>query len=191
MQQVPDLNYKTWQRWFSQDNVTDWAKPDLYITENLAALNNKLHVLAGFRRNQYKALNVQRNLPQFGAIYEVVKGISIYGIWSKTSEDNGRALRFNTPRPLSDSKACDVGVKFEVLDSKLTGGIAYFDIQKTNLAVTDSRAIIDYAAGLVDDTVTFTPGTESEGGEVNLQYQPNKIPLPLARSTNSRWALAW
>jgi iron complex outermembrane receptor protein len=170
----PDLNYKSWQRWFSQNNVTDWDKPDLYITENLAALDNKLHVLAGFRRQQYKALKVERNLPQFGAIYQVAKGISVYGIWSKTAEDNGRTLRYQQPRPLSESKAYDIGVKFELLDSKLTGGIAYFDINKTNLAVTDSRAIIDYAAGLVDDTVTFTPGTESKGVEVNIQYQPNQ-----------------
>lgn len=167
-------DYKSYARWFSQNNVTDWDKPDLYLTENLAAMNNKLHVLAGIRRQQYKALKVERNLPQLGAIYEVVKGVSVYGIWSKTAEDNGRTLRYQQPRPLSESKAYDVGVKFEMLDSKLSGGLAYFNITKSNVAVNDSRAIIDYASGLVDDTVTFTPGTRSRGVEVNVQYQPNK-----------------
>jgi outer membrane receptor for ferric coprogen and ferric-rhodotorulic acid len=31
---------------------------------------------------------------------------------------------------------------------------------------------VDYAQGLVDDTVTFTPGSSSKGFEASMQYQP-------------------
>ncbi len=171
----PNLNYNTWPVWF-YDSITtyDWGKPDLFITENFSTLNNKLHVLGGLRQQQYRELQLHRTLPQIGALYEVVKGISVYGIWSKTAESNGRTVRYQLPRPLSESKGWDAGVKFELLDSKLTGSVAYFKINKTNLAINDARAIVDYAAGLVDDTVTFTPGSESKGVEANIQYQPNR-----------------
>ena len=167
-------DYKSYGRWFSQNNQTSFGSPDIYLTQNLTAMEGKLHVLGGARRQHYKALQVERTLPQIGVNYEVTDGISLYSIWSKTAEDNGRTLRFREPRPLSESKGYDIGVKFELLDEKLTGSVAYFNINKSNVAVTDSRAIIDYAAGLVDHTVTFTPGTRSRGVEVSVQYQPSK-----------------
>lgn len=171
----PNLNYNTWPVWF-YDSITtyDWGKPDLFITENVSALNGKLHVLGGLRQQQYRELQLERTLPQIGALYQLFKGFSVYGIWSKTSESNGRTVRYQLPRPLSESKGWDAGVKFEMFDAKLTGTVAYFHIRKTNLAINDPRAIVDYAAGLVDDTVTFTPGSESKGVEVSIQYQPTK-----------------
>ena len=171
----PNLDYDTWPVWF-YDSITtyDWGKPDLFITENISALEDKLHVLAGLRRQQYRELQVERTLPQLGAVYQVAKGISLYGIWSETSESNGRTVRFQQPRPLSESKGWDAGVKFDAFDSKVTGTIAYFNITKSNLAINDPRAIVDYAAGLVDDTVTFTPGSESKGYEASIQFQPNR-----------------
>jgi iron complex outermembrane recepter protein len=170
----PEGDHRQWPVWFLQGSVYDWGKADLFVTESLSALDNRLHVLGGLRQQQYRELQVERTLPQIGAIYEVVKGISVYGIWSKTAESNGRTVRHRLPRPLSESKAWDAGVKFELLESKLAGSLTYFHIEKTNLAINDPRLIVDYAAGLVDDTVTFTPGSESKGVEVSVQYQPSR-----------------
>ncbi|MBI5766631.1 MAG: TonB-dependent receptor [Verrucomicrobia bacterium] len=171
----PNLDYNTWPVWFYDSISTyQWGKADLFLTESLSALGNKLHVLGGIRRQQYRELQLGRNLPQFGALYQLAKGLSVYGIWSKTSESNGRTVRYQTPRPLSESRGWDTGVKFDAFDSKLSGSIAYFKINKSNLAINDPRAIVDYAAGKVDDTVTFTPGSESKGVEASVQYQPNR-----------------
>ncbi|HYC71493.1 MAG TPA: TonB-dependent receptor [Opitutaceae bacterium] len=171
----PNLDYRNWNTWFL-DSVTtyDWGKADYFITESLGALDDRLHVLAGLRRQQYRELQLDRTLPQFGALYEAFKGVSVYGIWSETAESNGRTVRHQLPRPLSESKGWDAGVKFEAFGGKLAGSIAYFKITKSNLAINDPRAIVDYAAGLVDDTVTFTPGSESKGIEASLQFQPNR-----------------
>lgn len=171
----PNLNYNTWPVWF-YDSITtyDWGKPDLFVTESLGALDNKLRVLGGLRQQQYRELQLKRTLPQLGALYQVYPGVGVYGIWSKTAESNGRTVRHQLPRPLSESKGWDAGVKFDAFDAKVSGSIAYFKITKSNLAINDPRAIVDYAAGLVDDTVTFTPGSESKGVEASLQYQPNR-----------------
>ncbi len=171
----PNLDHDNWPVWF-YDSITtyDWGKPDLFLTESLSALNDRLHVLGGLRQQQYRELDLERTLPQIGALYEVFDGVSVYGIWSKTAESNGRTVRYQAPRPLSESKGWDAGVKFELIDEKLTGSLAYFNINKSNLAINDARAIVDYAAGLVDDTVTFTPGSESKGVEASIQYQPNR-----------------
>ena len=59
-------------------------------------------------------------------------------------------------------------MKFDAFDSKVTGTIAYFNINKSNLAINDARLIVDYAAGLVDDTVTFTPEA-SEGASEGVK----------------------
>ncbi len=171
---LPAGDPSQWPVWFTQGTVRDWGKPDMFVTESLGALNNRLHALLGVRRQQYPELQVTKTLPQVGAIYEVIRGYSLYGIWSKTSESNGRTLRYNLPRPLSDSKAWDLGMKFDTFDSKISGSIAYFKIHKGNLAITDPRGVIDYAQGKADDTVSFTPGTQSTGVEANLQYQPNR-----------------
>jgi len=171
---VPAGDPTQWPVWFTSGTVRDWGKPDLFVTESLGALNNRLHALGGVRRQQYPELQVTKTLPQFGAIYEFVKGFSGYGIWSKTSESNGRTLRYQLPRPLSESKAWDVGLKFDTLDAKLSGSIAYFKIHKGNLAINDPRGVIDYAQGKADDTVSFTPGTQSTGVEASVQYQPNR-----------------
>lgn len=171
---TPGTDYHTWVLFNPVSSVYNWQKPDLFVTESFSTLDDKLHILGGLRRETYHSLFLQKYLPQIGALYEVVKGVSLYSLWSKTTEDNGRTKRYNTPRPLSESKGYDIGVKFDFLDSKLTGSVAYFDIHKSNLAVNDPRLTVDYANGLVDDTVTFTPGSESKGVEVSVQYQPTR-----------------
>jgi iron complex outermembrane receptor protein len=170
----PEGDHRQWPTWFLAGSQFDWGKPDLFLTQNVSALNEKLHVLGGVRRQQYRELQIERTLPQIGAIYKLTDAVSVYGIWSETAESNGRTVRFRDPRPLSESTAWDVGAKVELLGGKLTGSVAYFDINKSNLAINDPRLIVDYAAGLVDDTVTFTPGSASTGVELNLQYQPTK-----------------
>lgn len=172
---TPDFNYNSWPVWFNDSITTyDWGKADYFVTESLSAIDNKLHILGGLRRQQYRELQITRNLPQIGGLFQVTKNVGVYYIWSKTAESNGRTVRYQTPRPLSESKAYDYGVKVDAMDGKISGTFTVFNIHKSNLAINDPRAIVDYAAGLVDDTVTFTPGSQSKGYEASLQYQPNR-----------------
>ncbi|MBC2608089.1 TonB-dependent siderophore receptor [Pelagicoccus albus] len=169
----PDTNPEDWELWFTTGSTYDWGRSDLFLTQNISAIDDKLNILGGIRRQQYRELQIERTLPQIGVIYELTPNFSPYVIWSETAESNGRTVRYKEPRPLSESKAWDAGFKFDMLESKLTGSFTYFNIEKTNLAINDPRLIVDYAAGLVDDTVTFTPGSESKGYEASVQYQPN------------------
>jgi outer membrane receptor protein involved in Fe transport len=168
----PNDPYETWPLWFTQASYYQWGKPDLFATEYLGAFNNRLHILAGVRRELYRGLGITKVLPQFGAIYEIAKGFSIYGIYSQTDISNGLTLRYQQPRPLTTASGGDVGIKYQTADGKLSATVAGWHIRENNVGYASAVLLFEYAQGLSDDTYAYAAGTKSNGASLDLTYQP-------------------
>jgi len=71
--------------------------------------------------------------------------------------------------PPQEGKGLDVGIKFQLLDKKLSGNLTYFDIDYTQIPIT-SATIQDNQGNFVG----FPGGSQnSKGEEIELFYTPN------------------
>lgn len=127
-------------------NTTYGAYAQLQTT-----IHDRVHVLAGLRQahigNEYSELRTgtldvtktEKNklLPRLGAVVDITKEISIFANYS----EGLRAQAFVpfvpgvTPVP-AESTSKEIGFKFDV-NSELAGQVAFFHIDRTNIAVTD------------------------------------------------------
>ena len=154
-----------------------YGRANTFLTEQIGALDDKLHLMGGIRRQSYADVKVTKTLPQIGAIYEVVDGLSVYATYSGTSKSNGLRASDGAVRPLETSEGYDFGLKLDLFDSKLTGSIAYFDILKTNVQIANPGGFIDQTTGEIlpgADNVLIAGEAESKGFEVDLQARPIK-----------------
>lgn len=127
-------------------NTTYGAYAQLQTT-----IQDRVHVLAGLRQahigNEYTELatgvpvvtKTEKNklLPRLGAVVDITKEISVFANYS----EGLRAQTFVpfvpgvTPVP-AESTSKEIGFKFDV-NSQLAGQVAFFHIDRTNVAVTD------------------------------------------------------
>ena len=171
---------RSFVKWFDYSlgaETPGFGRANLFVTEQIGALDNKLHFMGGLRRQSYADVQVTKTLPQIGGIYEVARGLSVYATYSGTDKSNGLRASDQAIRPLETSKGYDFGVKLDLLDSKLTGSIAYFDIKKTNVKITNPGGFIDQTTGQIlpgADNVLIAGEAEAKGVEVDLQARPVK-----------------
>lgn len=154
-----------------------YGRANMFVTEQIGALDGKLHLLAGLRRQSYADVNVTKTLPQIGSIYELTHGLSFYATYSGTNKSNGLRASDQAVRPLETSKGYDFGFKLDLLDSRLTGSIAYFDIEKNNVKITNPNGFIDQTTGQIlpgADNVLIAGQAKAKGFEVDLQARPVK-----------------
>ncbi|SDS32929.1 TonB-dependent receptor [Opitutus sp. GAS368] len=170
-------NFVKWFDYSLGATTPGFGRANLFVTEQIGALDNKLHLMGGIRRQSYADVNVTKTLPQIGGIYEVTHGLSFYATYSGTDKSNGLRASDQAVRPLETSKGYDFGFKLDLLDSKLTGSIAYFDIKKTNVKITNPGGFIDQTTGQIlpgADNVLIAGEAEAKGVEVDLQARPVK-----------------
>lgn len=169
----------TFVQWFGNPVpfVGSFGVPSYFITDQISVFEERLHVLAGARYQQYSDLGGDpKVLPQLGAIYKLRDGVSVYATYSSTEKSNGRRVQDNAPRPLEEATGVDVGIKFSSKNGKISGSLAGYMIKKKNLAIADFSNFIDIRNGTVInlDSVLIAGEAESKGIEAELYYQPSK-----------------
>ncbi|MFZ5495555.1 MAG: TonB-dependent siderophore receptor [Verrucomicrobiota bacterium] len=146
-----------------------------YALTTLQAFNDRLTLLAAVGRGESDTNNTlirktpptvtighfKITKPQFGASYELRKGLFMFANMSESAAPN---VRF--PGTPEEGKSYDVGFKFN--QEKFAGSVAYFHTTRSNIQVQ----IFNTTTGLTSFELS---GEEmAEGVETDFQYFPTK-----------------
>jgi iron complex outermembrane receptor protein len=162
-----------------------------FFSNQLSFFKGKVHTLAGVRRDDVKATLTDvgktpvvsqypiSNTPQAGIVIKPWESVAFYASYSESfiPQFAGQKQRpdasYFTPDPFT-GEGIDVGVKFEFLESRVAGTVAFFQLENTN-QLQQLPNQIDPATG-----AQFTPWLQdgavdrSEGFEVDLRLMPFK-----------------
>jgi iron complex outermembrane receptor protein len=155
----------------------------VYALENLKIFNDRVILSYGVTRSsstrstQNKLTGVynpaeytvDKNLKQYGAVFKLVDGVSLFYGYNENFALNGVGLRngVSGPLPPKTGKQHEIGVKTTLLNKKLTANISYFDVQQQNNTVPSSP--LDPLNPNV-----LVPGVISRGFDGDLTYQANR-----------------
>ena len=133
-------------------NTTSSNSFGFYLQDQVAFTKN-LKLLAGVRYDTYSQKNVnnpgvgtdpgESNLtanaltPRIGLLYQFNDRLSLYGSYSQSFTPNSATTASGAAIEPQRGKGYEFGVKSDLLDGKLFATLAYFDISKQNVAVTD------------------------------------------------------
>ncbi len=184
-----------------------------YANWQLSALDNRLKLNAAINHTKIKNLawatissanyntpivNVSKDSPMFGAMFDITKDVSIFAVHSTSLFPTTDKNDFNAPLPPEVGKSNEVGVKVDLLNGKINGTISYYKINKVGGGVRDPNAINQnkvlwdgytaaqralYFPGLTRDQLLDRNGglgdlvpaeLESKGFEADIAFQPTK-----------------
>ncbi|WP_042341136.1 TonB-dependent siderophore receptor [Calothrix sp. PCC 7507] len=123
-----------------------------YLQDQISILKN-LQLLAGIRYDTLSlntvnipgsstlagesATNATAFTPRFGLLYQLSDRLSLYGSYSQSFAPNTATTVTGEVLPPQRGKGYEFGIKSEFLNGKLFATLAYFDVTKQNIAVTD------------------------------------------------------
>jgi iron complex outermembrane receptor protein len=165
-----------------------------FIIDQASFFNDRLLVLAGARYNSFKnwtkfdkpVSNSSQSkgglvnydigkgkggiTPQTGFMFKLFPGVGFFATYSESVEPNlAIDADGNASEPI-ESQALDYGLKAEFYEGRLTSTIAYYTIDRQNLAYNDTEKQI--ATGKSPYYI-FGNSEASEGLEVEANWTPN------------------
>ena len=151
-----------------------WSKPvwqqGAYVTNQMTLLNDRLTVLAGTRWSDLRGQGRTAWTPQYGATFALTTEVSLYALRSESFRPNGRSSTIDPNSSFFPPEAGvgdEAGLKFTLLRNTLTGTVAFFRVDKTNV-----RRVNSGAAVLGINGASLTDGERSEGYELDLVWTP-------------------
>lgn len=159
------------------------AKTTSYYIQDQITLD-KLHLLAGVRHSNFNVDNVYgANLNdshsktskvsyKFGGAYDLTKSIAPFVGYNESARVPTNAYGLVNPK-VEEAKQIEVGVKFKN-QYGVTATVAYFDLKRSNVVVTDPNTYLPYQVG----------GQESKGLDLDLNWRINSSWQWLAAYTN-------
>jgi iron complex outermembrane recepter protein len=124
-----------------------------FFLQDQISLTQNLKLLAGIRYDTLSqktvnlpgssiqpgetTLNASAFTPRIGLLYKITDTLSLYGSYSQSFTPNIAATATGKPLDPQTGRGYEFGLKADLLDSKLFATLAYFDITKQNVAVTD------------------------------------------------------
>lgn len=134
------------------DTTNESNRLGVYVQDQVALLDN-LFLLAGVRYDtvDQKIINnptaddegSEQNqtedafTPRIGVVYQPIKEVSLYASYSRSFKPNNETTASGDVLKAEVGEGYEVGVKTEWLEGKLSATLAYFDITKQNVAVSD------------------------------------------------------
>ncbi|MEG4586791.1 TonB-dependent receptor [Microcoleus sp. MOSTC5] len=80
--------------------------------------------------------------PRVGIVYQPIPELSLYASYSRSFNPGSATTAGGALIEPETGKGYEVGVKAELLDRRLAATVAYFDIKKQNVAVTDPNNLL-------------------------------------------------
>ena len=130
------------------DRETETRRLGLFAQDRVSFGNN-FFILAGLRYDTVKQI-VTDNLelteiedtnskvtPRVGIVYQPIKLVSLYASYSRSFAPNPETDSDGQPLEPEEGEGFEVGVKSEFLEGKLFTTLAYFNIDKQNVATED------------------------------------------------------
>ncbi|MFT3782177.1 MAG: TonB-dependent receptor [Nibricoccus sp.] len=134
----------------------------------VSALDNRLKLNAAINHTKIKNLiwpnassndnysgkvDISKDSPMFGAMFDITKEISVFAVHSTSlfpTTDKNDELTVQMPPEIGKSN--EFGVKVELLNGKISGTVSYYKINKNGGGVRDNNA--ENANKLIWDTLT-------------------------------------
>ncbi len=147
---------------FGGDEI-DTDRLGIYLQDQISLLDN-LKLLAGLRYDtvEQKTVNIpgfatssgeqtqnyDALTPRVGIVYQPIEEVSLYASYSRSFNPNTETTISGDPFEPEEGEGYEVGVKAQLLEDKLFATLAYFDITKQNVVVTDPNfALASIATG--------------------------------------------
>jgi iron complex outermembrane recepter protein len=120
-----------------------------FYVQDQIAISKNFKVLAGVRYDTLSqttinlvnpgesSLTASALTPRLGLLYQLNDKLSLYGSYSQSFTPNTATTSSGAVLDPQRGKGYEFGVKSELLDGKLLATLAYFDISKQNVPVTD------------------------------------------------------
>ena len=175
-------------RW--QEIQTSEELESYYISYQATAWNERIHLLAGIRRDQNTAtgnvanFEIREESPQIGLNVEVIEGLTVYSNYSESfvPQTGGMVVinedRTNTTglgsRPPQLGEGYEAGLKWQSPENTWIGTLAWFDISRNN--VIQKAVFIPVAGPLEGVPLTYDrliDGQTSTGFELDLTWNPS------------------
>jgi iron complex outermembrane receptor protein len=136
---------------FGGDETTanNWG----FFLQDQISITRNLKVLAGLRYDTLSqttvnipgssiepgrtTINESALTPRIGLLYQLTDSLSLYGNYSRSFLPNTGTTASGRPLDPQRARGYEVGLKAELFNRKLLATVAYFDITKQNVAVTD------------------------------------------------------
>jgi iron complex outermembrane receptor protein len=90
-----------------------------------------------FTQSGEQTRNYDSFTPRLGIVYQPVEELSLYASYSRSFNPNSATTVGGDTLEPEKGEGYEVGVKAELLERRLSATLAYFDITKQNVAVTD------------------------------------------------------
>lgn len=139
-----------------------------YITDYVTLMDGRLNLLAGAHYIDIRSQNKTATSPQFGAVFELVKGWNLYALTSNSYRPNGPASTVNPALGFTDPEkgsGKELGLKFNQFEGQLTGTLSAYKITREN--------IVQFLGGVFTQNNNIPSGEElSQGLELDLVYTP-------------------
>lgn len=149
------------------DRIETQEAVGFYIQDQIS-LTDRLQVRIGARVDDYEQELIDRRSnrvsrysetqvsPQFGLVYQATDTLSFYAVYGENFRPLSGATDQNGLDP-NLSESAELGVKFTLNDGALTGNLAIFDLEQSNIATFDA-----------DFNPTAIGAAESSGFEFDL-----------------------
>ncbi|WKJ90303.1 TonB-dependent receptor [Methylomonas montana] len=126
-----------------------------FYTQDQIELPYHVHLLAGFRydtarftesqtfsssgdqTNTYSNTEQEAVNPRFGILYQPIPEVSVYGNYVENFGSTNGINANGIALPATTAQQFEAGIKTELFDKRLSTTLAWFDITKQNIAVTD------------------------------------------------------
>lgn len=155
--------------------TTNLTNPDpvkvrtFYLTDYVTALEDRLNLLFGVSHIDIVSQNRTATIPQAGFVYNLGRGVGLYGLYSESAKPNGPASTLNPNLGFlepEEGEGLEVGLRFNPSDGKWSGSLAFFEITRSN--------IVQFLGGGIFDQNNNIPSGEetSKGVELDLTWSP-------------------
>ncbi|QKQ75100.1 TonB-dependent siderophore receptor [Nostoc sp. TCL240-02] len=120
---------------------------DIYLQDQITLLNN-LKLLLGGRFDTYHYESTSNDVantpdnadaftPRIGIVYQPIKEVSLYSSYSQSFTPNSGRSISNQPFDPQRGTGYEVGVKTDLLNSRLSSTLAYYDTRLKNILTDD------------------------------------------------------
>ncbi len=146
------------------DQSTDYVDKSIYGGSTFGFLDDRLLVLAGWRKTSTQsqltnhltgqsqaAISASAITPQYGLLYKLTPALSLFGSYAESFVPGTQMLNNpdGTTQPATPTRGdgYDIGLKADLLNGRVSGTLTFFDIRNQNivndLAVTDASGRVN------------------------------------------------
>ena len=158
------------------DTNSKWRSP--FIQDQFGIFDDRLQFIVGFRHDDLKQSvksfvtgvttpnNQTKNSPRYGVLWKVSPEYSLYASYNESfTPASGAGSVQGIPFPSPTAKQTEFGLKFELLNKRLFGGVAYFENARRNLTTVD---VLNPGFSVATGEIT------SRGSELDLGFAVTK-----------------